>query len=176
MKTDCSQNLLIDLELKNNDTMYHLNLNCSHAFKKRIIPIHNNLETKDKTNSFEESAKLFFIRNLKEMGQFKNIANIEFNYLNGELSRFADKNKAFSYLFDTTEDPSLHFTIRFQEDILLIVETFIDEEEIETFATLFKNKIKLLNINNSINIVLHEVQKALDRERFKVDLMKNDHN
>lgn len=71
------------------------------------------------------------------------------------------------FSFSITQDPSLHFFVRFEKSITLFVETFLDiEDGHDTYFQIFKSDNYLIKENCSFDYAITLIQDSLE-ETFK---------
>lgn len=103
---------------------------------------------------------------LKEHSELMHKVGVrEYEIINNSLIALTLPFEPLKFSFSITSDPSLHFFIRFEKNISLFVETFLDlEDGHDTFVQIFKSNHSLLRSNYFFDDALAEIKEVLESE------------
>lgn len=137
----CSSVIYYDIDMTSKftkDSLIHLSKVCFDAYKFRLEEI-SAIITAAGTN--------------------------EYNLINERLIDLILPFEPLKFSFSITQDPSLHFFIRFPKRISLFVETFLDiEEGHDTYIQILKSGDVLLEKNSMFDDALFEISDFISNE------------
>lgn len=108
----------------------------------------------------------FRLREISET-MFK-IGQSEYDIINTQLINNVLTFEPLNYSFSITNDPSLHFFVKFENQISLFIETFLEmEESHDTYVQIHKGNHVLLQLNCSFDDALEKINTVLSREVSK---------